>query len=222
MTVEIQGAIARKLGFASQQNAVAVVRELALANRGATTLRDLELRLSADPPFISPKLWRVDQLDPNTTLAITDRDITLNAALFDGLTEAVKGRLILQLQRADDVLATLESPVELLARNEWGGTADMTELLAAFVQPNDPAIDRLLKATAEVLRRAGQPANIDGYDARTRERAWGLGAALWSAVVELGLSHVLPPASFERSGQKIRPPSAVLENRANSGQTSST
>ena len=213
MTVEIQGAIARKLGFASQQNAVAVVRELALANRGATTLRDLTLQLSADPPFISPKLWRVDQLDANTTLPITDRDITLNAALFDGLTEAVKGRLILQLQRADDVLATLESPVELLARNEWGGTADMTELLAAFVQPNDPAIDRLLKATAEVLRRAGQPANIDGYDARTRERAWGLGAALWSAVVELGLSHVLPPASFERSGQKIRPPSAVLENR---------
>lgn len=35
----------------------------------------------------------------------------------------------------------------------------MSELLAAFVMPNDLAVDRLLKAASDVLRRAGKKAS---------------------------------------------------------------
>ncbi|MGZ5985063.1 MAG: hypothetical protein ACXWK7_08990, partial [Caulobacteraceae bacterium] len=39
----------------------------------------------------------------------------------------------------------------------------MAELMPAFVMPNDPAVDRILKAASETLRRAGKPSELDGY-----------------------------------------------------------
>jgi very-short-patch-repair endonuclease len=89
----------------------------------------------------------------------------------------------------------------------------MPELLAAFAMPNDPAVDRILKAASDVLRRAGKRDQIDGYVGKSRTRVWELASALWSAVACQRLSYALPPASFEQQGQKIRTPSAVLDNR---------
>lgn len=36
-------------------------------------------------------------------------------------------------------------------------------MVAAFVQPNDPAVDRVLKKTAELLREHGKDPALDGY-----------------------------------------------------------
>ncbi|MER2268168.1 hypothetical protein [Methylobacterium oxalidis] len=48
----------------------------------------------------------------------------------------------------------------------------MSELLAAFVMPNDPAVDKTLRAASDVLRRAGKKDGIDGYEAKSRTRVW--------------------------------------------------
>jgi hypothetical protein len=52
--------------------------------------------------------------------------------------------------------------VELLPHNEWGGIGSMAELLPAFITPNDPAIDRVINAASDCLRRIGKPDRIDG------------------------------------------------------------
>lgn len=80
--------------------------------------------------------------------------------------------------------------------------------MAAFVQPNDPAVDRLLKRTAHVLRQNDRNAALDGY-AGGAKRAWELASALWGATAGMQLDYALPPASFEQSGQKVRSPSQI-------------
>jgi hypothetical protein len=62
------------------------------------------------------------------------------------------------------------------------------------------------------LRRAGKKDGIDGYENKSRTRTWELASAIWSGVCSFQLSYALPPASFEQQGQKIRPPSVILEN----------
>jgi len=89
----------------------------------------------------------------------------------------------------------------------------MPELLPAFCMPNDPAVDKVLKAASDVLRRAGKEYGIDGYEHRSRTRTWELTSAVWSAVAGLNLAYALPPASFEISGQKVRTPGTILEGR---------
>lgn len=213
MTCIIKSTIPPKIGFASHQNAVPVLRELEVSNDGAESLDDLVLELSADPPFIEPKKWRIDSLRAGTTLHITDRDVKLQAGYLAELTESVSGELRLKLMQGDQEIVAVSSAVEILAKNQWGGCGSMPELLPAFCMPNDPAVDRVLKAASDVLRRAGKPAGIDGYENKSRTRSWELTSAIWSAVAGLGISYSLPPASFEQSGQKVRTPGAILEGK---------
>ena len=212
----VDAAVAAKIGFATHQNAIPVIRDLSVAapadSDGPRT--DLILTLKADPPFVQPKTWRIDRMMPGDVIHVADRDVALNATLLQELTESIFGSLTLTL--TDSSGATLvegRHPVELLAHNQWGGVGSMAELLPAFVMPNDPAVDRVLKGASDVLRSAGKPDGIDGYQSGKRERVWELASAIWSSVAGLRISYALPPANFEQTGQKIRTPSQILEGR---------
>jgi hypothetical protein len=213
MTVEIRGAVATKIGFASHQNAVPVLRELEIVNEALDAIEDVELSISADPPFIEVRSWCIDRINGESTLHVTDRDLKLNGTFLGDLNESLRGEIRLRLTKDGEPLAQCDFPIELLARAEWGGAGTMAELLPAFVMPNDPAVDKLLKATSDVLRRAGKPDGIDGYDSGSRTRIWQLVSAMWSAVAGAEVSYALPPASFEAQGQKVRTPGAILEGR---------
>lgn len=211
MTIKIDVTVTTKLGFASQQNAVPVLRELEITNNSESNYDDLALILTASPAFIEGKTWKIDRLPKGDSLHITDRDLKLDAAYLADLTESLRGELKLSLCCADQTLVTETFEIEILANNEWGGAGVMPELLAAFAMPNDLAVDRLLKSASDVLRKAGKKDSIDGYSGQSRTRTWELTSALWSAVCGLKLSYALPPSSFEMQGQKVRTPSKILD-----------
>jgi very-short-patch-repair endonuclease len=212
MSIKIEALIARKIGFASHQNAVPLVRELSIWNQDEQSFQDLVLTLGTDPAFVETRTWHIDRLFPGDRLSINERDIKLNAGYLAELSESLGAEVVLRLSQGNNLLVEQRFPTELLARTEWGGLSAMPELLAAFCMPNDPAVDRVLKAASEVLRRAGKKDGIDGYESKSRTRTWELASAIWSGVCSFKLSYALPPASFEQQGQKIRPPSMILEN----------
>lgn len=154
-----------------------------------------------------------DRLEPGTRSHVLDRKIDLNASVLFDMTESLSGHVVIRVIKDDDCFGEARFPVEVLARNEWGGAAYMPELLAAFVTPNDPAVDTLLRQSDEVLQRAGKPDAMDGYESKCSRRVWEMASALWSAVASLRLTYALPPASFETNGQKVRNPGVVLDGR---------
>lgn len=213
MEVSIDVAISAKLGLASHQNAVPLLQRVAVTNAGSEPLEDVVLEFEPGLPFAAPKTWRIDRLAGGATLDIADRDIALKEGYLADLSESVRASARFSLRSRDAVLADQTIELELLARNDWGGAGSMPELLAVFCTPNDPAVDKILKSASDVLRRAGRPDGIDGYQAKSRQRVWELTSALWSAVCGFGLSYALPPASFAESGQKIRTLSQILDGR---------
>lgn len=213
----IRLANASKLNLADFQNSVPLLRDLLVVNDSERELSQLQLRLESFPPFLKPRTWSIDACDPKSRYGIKDCDVLLDGALLGKLTEAEVSTMTFTLVEksgaADErVLATVERKVELLPRNQWGGLSHLPDLVAAFVQPNELAIDRLLKQTAEVLRKAGKHPALDGYQGGPK-RAWELASALWTAVAGLGLDYALPPASFEHRGQKVRSSSQMLDAR---------
>jgi very-short-patch-repair endonuclease len=208
---------ASKLNLADFQNSVPLLRELTVLNDSDRELSHLQVRLESYPPFLKPKTWSIDACDPNSRYGIKDCDVSLDGVLLGKLTEAETSTMTFSVVEkagtADErVLTTEERKVELLPRNQWGGLSHLPDLVAAFVQPNELAIDRLLKQTAQVLRDAGKSPALNGYQGGAK-RAWELASALWTAVAGLGLDYALPPASFEHRGQKVRSTSQVLDAR---------
>jgi len=208
---------AAKLNLADFQNSIPLLRELCIINDSDRELLSLQLRLESFPPFLKPKSWLIDACGAKSRYDIKDCDVQLDGALLGKLTEAETATVVFTfLEKTgtaeEKALSILERNVELLPRNQWGGLSHLPDLIAAFVQPNEIAVDRLLKQTAEVLCQAGKRPAIDGY-AGGAKRAWELTSALWSAVAGLGLDYALPPASFEHRGQKIRGPAQLLDAR---------
>lgn len=202
---------AARITFASAQNAVPILRTIEIHQDGGLPLVDLTLQLQAHPPFCRDKHWHIDRIEADGELSITDRELTLDLDFFAHLNEAEQGQLIFTLSMEDESIAELLLPVELLARDQWGGLGDMAQLLAAFVLPNDPAVAPLLKTASRLLEQAGHSGALDGYQSADPARAYMLGAAIWSAVTGLGLTYAEPPPSFERAGQKVRDPGRIAD-----------
>lgn len=217
-TVKIDTTLVTKLNLADYMNAVPVIRELRIRNETSQHYRSLTLSLSAEPAIFKPKTWNIDYLSANAFLQIPGLDVEVDSSLLTRLVESEYSKLSFKLTAAgaSDAaprveVARHELTLEMLPRNQWGGLSHIPEMTAAFVQPNDPAIETLLKKACELLTKAGKSSSLDGYGSGS-EHAWEIMSAIWNAVLAMGLDYTLPPASFELNGQKIRSPSHIAAN----------
>jgi hypothetical protein len=212
--VQVQSTLATRLNLADFQNAVPVLRELAVVNSLPTDLKELELVVSSNPAFLRLKTWHIEAVGAGQTVHLTSLDMGLDGAHFVRLTEAEKAvvTFVLRARAMPDIeLARQEVEVELLPRNQWGGLAYLPDMVAAFVQPNESYVGKLLKQAADILRQSGKSAALNGYEGGAK-RAWELTSAIWSAVGAMGIDYALPPASFELAGQKVRSPGQIADS----------
>lgn len=77
MGVSIEGIVTNKLGLASHQNAVPLLRRISITNGGEDDLNDLVLELEPSLPFVVPKTWHIDRLGASSTIMLPDRDVEL-------------------------------------------------------------------------------------------------------------------------------------------------
>lgn len=213
LTIEVS--LATKLSLADFQNAVPLLREIALVSTLNEDTGQLELSLTSVPAFVKSKTWRLESVRPGDWYRISDLDVQLDGPLLTRLTEAETATVTLSLRPAGsegDPIAEVSKAVELLPRNQWGGLSHLPDMVAAFVQPNDPAVDKVLKKVAELLREHGKDAALDGYKQGGSKRVWELAGAVWGAISSMKLDYALPPASFEQRGQKIRGATQIADS----------
>ena len=167
----------------------------------------------ASPAFLRAKTWRIERILPGEIIDLRDRKVVLDATYLAGLNEAERGDISFRLVHDGETLVEQAVSVRLLARDEWGGVADMAQLLPAFVMPNDPAVARILRDAGDRLGRYGHSTALDGYQSRDPGRAYMVAAAIYSSVAALGAHYAQPPASFEARGQKVRIPTRIIDDR---------
>lgn len=201
------------INYAFQQNAIPVVRDVRISNRGNVELRDLRLVVRSEPEFALPWETPVAALPAGAECRLAPLPLTLSPAFLASIRERVAGLLHFDVYRGPDLLAHHAEPVAVLAPTEWSGLTSLPEILAAFVVPNDAAISRLLAGAASVLQALTGRAAINGYQDKSRERVWQQLAAIHQAIGRQQLRYIAPPASYEAAGQKVRFPAEVLEQR---------
>lgn len=200
-----------KTTFAAAQNYIPILRRIAVSNESEQPFNKLRLTMHPHPAFCKSKEWAIDRLPALDDIEINDLQVTLDFAVLDRLNEAEHGQLTFRLFDDEKLLDEQIVPIELLARDEWGGSTEMSQILAAFVSPNHPQTSQILKEASRILEKSGHNGALDGYQSRDPRRAYMLAAAIWSSVSGMGLSYAQPPRSFEKQGQKIRDPGCIAE-----------
>lgn len=211
--IEIRSEVVSHITFASHQNHVGIITDLAVINPSSEDLKDLTLHLVTEPEVASERTWTFDQVSAESTYPVRDLAITLKGSVLKTLTERMRTDLVMELRKGDKIVAQKTHSIEALAWNEWGGQRYMPELLAAFVTPNDPAIMELIRNASMILQENGRKSSMEGYQDGDSKRVWELVSGIWAAVTKENITYANPPASFESVGQKVRLPSMIKQHR---------
>ena len=196
----IRATLAPKITFASHQNDVPTIVDLAIENNSENDLEGLTLTVKSDPPVLGERTWTIDLLAAKGLLRPKDVRVPLAGGLLDQLTDRLRSDVTFTLSQGDLVLTEEHMTVEALARNEWGGSRFMPELLAAFVTPNDGAVQHLLRESSNILSSSGRDGSIDGYQKKSRKRVWEVMSGVWAAVTARSITYAVPPASCAAHG----------------------
>ena len=202
-----------RLCFAMHQNAVPWLTGLRLVHRGGEPLHDLRVTLELQPGFTAPHELHVAEVPANGTLALDPPDLTLAGTVLANTVERTRADLVVRVHRGAAELALRTEPVCVLAYNEWPGLGVMPALVAAFVQPNHPALAPLVLEVAQELQQHTGDSALDGYQRGDAARVRRTIAAVFAVLARRELVYVAPPPSFEQQGQKVRTPEQVLGER---------
>jgi len=207
--VELDVVLDPHVSYAMSQNAIPVLRELNVTNRGDAELEDLTLRVALQPEVAA--LWerRIPALAQGSTYGVDDVPLAFDHQQLMNLGERVLGRCQIELLRGEDVVSRKQLDLELLAYNEWRADT-LPQLLAAFVQPNHPVIAETLLLAREPLQQLTGDPSLEGYQSRDPARVRAMARAVYQTMQELGITYSSPPASFRKAGQKVRTPDQLL------------
>src|SRR5882757_9547227 len=139
-TVKITCTAADNVNVAFYQNAVPIIRDLAVENAFGRDLTEISVHLTAEPPFLSPGVWRIERIADQATHHIRSLDIKLDPAFLAGINASRRGELRIRVEAGGEVLAEESVDINLLPPSHWGGVNTAPELLAAFVRPTDPSV----------------------------------------------------------------------------------
>ncbi|HOG17303.1 MAG TPA: DUF3320 domain-containing protein [Syntrophales bacterium] len=210
------------VNFAMQQNAVPLLRALAVTNFSEKQATHLVVRVWSDPPVVAEKTLRVDAIDPGANYAFSDLALTLLREPLRKQSEREDGHLWIEVAADGVAPARKPLPLAVLAYNEWYGVSSLPEIIVAHVLPNDPAVERILTEASKLLLEKTQDGSLSGYQSGGPRRAYTQAAAIYFAAARQKISYINPPASFEETGQKIRTPEHLLDRKLGTCMDTST
>lgn len=198
------------VNYALQQNRVPVLHNVTIANQSGKPLEHVELRIEAVPAMCVPLSRHIDFVSANSRFEVKDLKLMLDPDFLAGLTEKVTGLLRFVLVKDGTILYSQDQEMTALSFDEWHGYGFYPELISAFVTPNHPEVARINAQAASYLSQWTGDPSLDAYQTEDPNRVLAQAGAIYAALQAQGIVYAVPPASFERVGQRVRLCDAVM------------
>ena len=215
--IQLEAVVQRAVNLALVHNGVPLVQAVSVRNDSGKPLHDVRVTVTMDGQgdrLSEP--WSAALSEPLAPGAHQRWDAFAGFAPAYGhlanLNESHMATVTITLSRSWGEDIRLPVSVQVLAHNEWLNSPMFFESLAAFVQPNTSAVTSVLDRASALLLEHTQDAGLAGYQ-QGRERASRIAAAVYEALRAHDIRYVVPPASFEETGQKVRTTREVLDQR---------
>ncbi|MBD8534420.1 DUF3320 domain-containing protein [Plantibacter sp. CFBP 13570] len=213
-SVSIRVSATPTLSYAMAHCSIAVIDEIVLENHGGERrAASVEIDVvTADGALADTKVLLADLGEDRTTL-LRSPEVLLDPRRMLLVEEQRPGVIRVTVRDAAGTqLGTVESPVTVLASNQWIAAPVQLglELLAAHVQPNALVVSELMLEVSDLLERQTGNSSLATYQLDDPARIDAIVAAVWDAARARDIRYAEPPASWGQSGQKVRTPEEVL------------
>lgn len=199
--------------YALHVNGVPFLKKIQVENRTGEDLEGAVLRITFSDDLLKERMLEVPPVPAGAIMELSGVEMRLSEDALFQRTEQSPFTLEATLMKGDVSLAQASFPFTLLSYNQWLGVEKMPELLAAYVTPNHPEVDRILVQASAILEEMGADPRLTGYQDRDRNRVRIQVQALYEALRREAIVYAGPPASFSATGQRIRLPGEVLLKR---------
>ena len=198
------------VNFAMQQNGVPVIRNLVVQNTSEADWQNVQATITLEPEIATRWQQQLDGLPTGEKWEIRNSWLNLSTTYLAELTERVTGNLMLTITANGEIVFQQHYPIDILAYDQWNGSAVLPEMLAAFITPNHPEIASVIRRASTILEGwTGNP-SFDEYQSRNPDRVRKQMAAIYEAIAERQIIYCAAPASFEEKGQRIRLADAIF------------
>lgn len=201
-----------RVNLAIQQLGTPLIDAIVVTNTAESPLEDLSLTATLAGVAMEPWAGRLARIDPGASARISPERWHLSAPALASRTEAERTTIDVEV-RAADRTHRQSFDIDLLPFDQWPGTGHLPEVTAAFVTPNHALVAELLRGARRVLGARSDRDAIDGYQSASRQRAALIAEACFLSLAEQRIGYINPPASFEKSGQRIRLVDRIMRER---------
>jgi hypothetical protein len=211
---EVKIESAKVVNYAAAQNNIPLIQRLVIQNKTDQIFRQVDLQISANPIFFEPRRFSFDIFgaEESRIFSSVQMNLSINHEYLFNLNESESGNIQVSVLIDGNQIFLHSESIRVLARNEWGANQGLLELLASHVQPTSIEVDRILSSASNLLN-SSTGLTLNGYQSKNREHVWKQVNAIYQTLVSIGLQYAPPPASFERSGQKIRTTAQILDGK---------
>lgn len=201
------------VNYALQQNGMNCIQSIVIENKKSEPIENVELKIESMPKFLAPFSHHIESIPAHESIMIRTPKIMIDGDLLANTTEKIKGYIKTEILSEGVVLATEHSEIEVLAFDEWGGINLCPEVLTAFITPNHMEVNKILARATEFLGKWTGDTALDGYQSQDVNRVLQQAGAIYASIKEQGIAYANPPASFEKTGQRVRMCEAIIQQK---------
>lgn len=189
------------INYALTANGSSVMQSCILENHDMSDWHEIRVQISGT--YIQASTCIIDTLRAGQAMQLDTLSISPDTDTLQRLTEAIDTTFSLTVSIGEDT-EEFSLPIQLLPFDQWHGSNAAPQQLASFITPNHPYVQQLCRKAAEQKQAWTGNASLNAYQSEDPNEARQQVAAVFETLRKENIAYVVPPASFENEGQRIR------------------
>ncbi|MCQ2772551.1 MAG: DUF5722 domain-containing protein [Bacilli bacterium] len=200
----------------NKQNFYSFLSKVSIRNDSLIDIEDAVLTISSDWPCLLIEDTHISDIQVKKTTEIDAFTIYLNAMELYKLNSPIITNLTFRLldKEGECIFSTVEAlkvlPIEEAASDIIG---DRLDILSSFVTPECDEVKKLAKTASNIMESLYNRKDFAGYQYHDPNKVKEEAHAAFVAVQSVGVRYSEPPASFEKTFQKVRLPYQVIKEK---------
>lgn len=206
----------KKKKGSNKQNFYSFLSSVSIRNNSLCDIEDAVLSITSDWPFIGIEDTVISDIQVNKTTDIDSFSVYMNAAELYKLNAPVVITLTFRLfDKNGEVISSFVENVKALPIEEAASDiiGERLDILSSFVTPAADEVENLAKVASSILERDYGRSDFSGYQYHDPNKVKEEAHAAYQALQTLNIRYSEPPASFEKTFQKVRLPHQVVNEK---------
>ncbi len=185
-------------------NDIKPLQSLTIENTSETDTSQLDIKITADLPFIEPFNYIVSIVPAKKDIKIPLENLKINRDFLNKLSETEKAELTIEVLEEEVSILKESIQINIQPLEHFGGFQVLPELISAYVTPNHPYIYHIKRKAIEILEKQGLKTAFEGYQSNDPERVLQTMSAIYSAIQNEEIIYSSLPPGYEETGQRLR------------------